>query len=916
MGNIKLEFFNDNIKRFFYRLIELFSLYLIPALLFCIIFRATLEIISNFVSNIFFPKEPYWLDLTLLFLLCLTIMFIMAHAGIITFHRRREGLSIIKYWLQHLPAWLFAWIFVIICQISQIHIFLVKHRLIAAIKTTYMQSFISILVLVSVVIVFIILNEIFRYVKRDKNHAIEYHYTGNIKETEALKSWLSYEEPIENPKQDIWNNKIISRRIAKILLDSSNIKLQKIGLIGPYGSGKTSILNLVSYYLQNPLEVDEKSNKKGDEFIVCIVSAWGQHNDCKVSEFILEQVVKTIEHEFNCLEITGLPQAYQLAIRSTGATYSNFFTTLFTLQPTPEETLTKLDQLLDKVGRKLVIYLEDCDRNHNQHQFYVEISTLFDRIGNLHNVSFVFSVGQMKEMEDVLAKITDHNEIVPKISQPESKLILANFLSLCKIDLSTTYSHLFSTLKDDMSFDNDILFSIVLSKMIIYPRTFKQVFWHTFSTWEKLKNEISFDDLFLVMLLKTTRPEAYSFINDNINQLRTGFGFNPLLSTDKTAFLEKIKQAWANNSGEILEIVDSPPRGKSFAYLSPSLKIVEYLFPKLNNLIGTTYLNKENQLNGISTSYPTDYWIRLHAGEIPQGEITDCETMAVLEEIKKRKYDNAFIKIEENAIWSDKIFQFGTDYFNNQSNVQDIIEKVIDRLIEKNKLVDFKGNAFINRFNNFIFENFDYDKNFNWISNIIRKTIMVNVEFSNEFYFAWISNFNDNLRRTGNMDQDKLHNSKLIELANKRISIIKETFSNKPEILLNSLKKSDNNMYPYSNLVYLLLYPIGSIDWTDFKYSTWNFLIPVIMSAAKIDKDLIIPQIIELMFKISIRPFPTNTIISVEQRNYAKELFGDKYTEALMQINKYDFKMEDKNLCEAFNQCREKTQELLNKEEN
>ncbi len=65
---------------------------------------------------------------------------------------------------------------------------------------------------------------------------------------ESLMRWLQKEAPIDHPDQDCFNAAPIARRIARLLV---NTPLRTIGLVGNYGVGKSSVLNLVKHYLDN-----------------------------------------------------------------------------------------------------------------------------------------------------------------------------------------------------------------------------------------------------------------------------------------------------------------------------------------------------------------------------------------------------------------------------------------------------------------------------------------------------------------------------------------------------------------------------------------------------------------------------------------------------------------------------------------
>ena len=67
------------------------------------------------------------------------------------------------------------------------------------------------------------------------------------KDTSKLIEWLKKEKPINGTDEDIFGSIVIARRIARKLTEKP---FKTISLIGPYGSGKTSILNLAQKELE------------------------------------------------------------------------------------------------------------------------------------------------------------------------------------------------------------------------------------------------------------------------------------------------------------------------------------------------------------------------------------------------------------------------------------------------------------------------------------------------------------------------------------------------------------------------------------------------------------------------------------------------------------------------------------------
>ena len=88
-----------------------------------------------------------------------------------------------------------------------------------------------------------------------------------------LIEWLSDEAPITRPSQDRFKHSRIARRLARIAQED---KFHTVALQGPFGSGKSSILNMMGFYLAEHRErTNGQDRKDGPEVWVCRVGAGG-----------------------------------------------------------------------------------------------------------------------------------------------------------------------------------------------------------------------------------------------------------------------------------------------------------------------------------------------------------------------------------------------------------------------------------------------------------------------------------------------------------------------------------------------------------------------------------------------------------------------------------------------------------------
>jgi hypothetical protein len=129
--------------------------------------------------------------------------------------------------------------------------------------------------------------------------------------------WPDVDAPIHNPEHDQFDAQIMARRMARILTDK---RLPSIGLIGPFGSGKTSVLNLVKHYLEHRPQLSRESRDQDGvsspamnerpRVWTCAVDSWGLVDGKAVLEIVLERVVDKLSRHVDCLGLVHVPQGY------------------------------------------------------------------------------------------------------------------------------------------------------------------------------------------------------------------------------------------------------------------------------------------------------------------------------------------------------------------------------------------------------------------------------------------------------------------------------------------------------------------------------------------------------------------------------------------------------------------------------
>ena len=71
--------------------------------------------------------------------------------------------------------------------------------------------------------------------------------------------WNS-DQPVENPSQDLFGRVGFAKRTAKEILAWSHRESLVVGINGEWGSGKTSLANLIEHFIREQAEQDDSDS--------------------------------------------------------------------------------------------------------------------------------------------------------------------------------------------------------------------------------------------------------------------------------------------------------------------------------------------------------------------------------------------------------------------------------------------------------------------------------------------------------------------------------------------------------------------------------------------------------------------------------------------------------------------------------
>lgn len=256
---------------------------------------------------------------------------------------------------------------------------------------------------------------------------------------------IKSDSPIKTKKEDLLGRSKFSESLGKALLKWKSEDGIVIGLYGKWGSGKSSVINLATEYIEK--ETSKKKYSEKDKPIIIRFNPWNFTEQNQLISIFFSELAKAINFYDAGEDAKKVGQ--QLI------TYSKFFSTL-SLVPgfspytnvvekvfkqvgvtTKEwgELKTKnleqfkddLDKAIKNLERKIIIIIDDIDRLNEK-----EIKQVFQLVkqnANFPNTIYLLSLDQEKALE----QIKEQDEFLEKIIQVNFHIPAVEFVRLQKI---------------------------------------------------------------------------------------------------------------------------------------------------------------------------------------------------------------------------------------------------------------------------------------------------------------------------------------------------------------------------------------------------------------------------------------------------------------------------------------------------
>jgi len=225
------------------------------------------------------------------------------------------------------------------------------------------------------------------------------------------------DQPIEKTSQDLLNREGYAKLLSKSLINLDAKNGFCVGIYGPWGYGKTSLINMVIDELKNnkinecnilqfnPWNFNSKDDLLNQFFSLLIIKFKGS-KDKKINS--IANAAQNYSSALNCLNIPLLPEA--------GNLISNLIKNKTINGKDVEGKKKTLTKLLQSQKNKIYIVIDDIDRLSNDE--IVNIFKLVNTVAKLPNIVFILAFDK-RIVSRALEKIQncDGEEYLEKIIQ-------------------------------------------------------------------------------------------------------------------------------------------------------------------------------------------------------------------------------------------------------------------------------------------------------------------------------------------------------------------------------------------------------------------------------------------------------------------------------------------------------------------
>lgn len=375
------------------------------------------------------------------------------------------------------------------------------------------------------------------------------------------------DKPIKSSEQDLLGRITFSKQLGEAIYKYDGKDGLVIGVFGKWGTGKTSILNMVVN------EINYLSESDDERPIIVNFSPWNYTDkDNLISIFFedlriklklhsnkenMKQIVRAIDQYsgvLNLLSYTSvvINQNWIMMLKYPLKYFYQYIRSKILEDTNLAKAKTNLEKVLVKSNQKIIVIIDDIDRLTNTQ--IRDIFQLVKQVGNFPNIIYVLSMDR-----DVVCRALEcvHNidgaEYLEKIVQIPFEIPALMKPKLREI-LLTNLEDIVKTISDNPKIDKSYWSEVFVNCIEPYIKTLRDVnrVINTFQfRYKILYEETAFEDMVALTTIEVLEPQLYQWIGRNKDLLCSTYSHSfSALSRDKsdyrTSIYEELKKIGIN----------------------------------------------------------------------------------------------------------------------------------------------------------------------------------------------------------------------------------------------------------------------------------------------------------------------------------------------------------------------------------
>tara|TARA_R110002126_G_scaffold9840_1_gene44209 strand:- start:12492 stop:15221 length:2730 start_codon:yes stop_codon:yes gene_type:complete len=338
-----------------------------------------------------------------------------------------------------------------------------------------------------------------------------------IPKRKVYRSQFSNDEPIQVKGDDKLDYEAYVDNLYKILIHESFPKAFSIGLVGPWGNGKSSVLDLV----KNELETNEADRRKN--IFIHFLPYLNHNEDDIINEFFL-----LLSSQLSKFDGRISNQILKYSQKLTDLYKSKNLVDFVSKPPdniydqAAKELYEDINQSLFRIDKKIIVFIDDLDRLSGEE--IIQVLKLIRNTANFNNTIFVVAMDKdyvlqrLKKSKQILnsAYLEKFFQLEIYLPEIDSNVLKESFLK----SFENYKNKDMTNFSDDMKtalLDKNTLFDDYVKNLRDVKRYSNQIkFDYPF-----IKNEIDLIDFINFTFLKTRFPSIVNQLyKDKSNLLR------------------------------------------------------------------------------------------------------------------------------------------------------------------------------------------------------------------------------------------------------------------------------------------------------------------------------------------------------------------------------------------------------------